>query len=469
VFARAWRGATALSNAVNDTTMTRSPLLSAAALCLAATALSAQEPRRVTLQEALRLAAANSPTMVAARQDVRVARAQERQTLGAFIPTINTSASESYTPVRIDATTGGAASAGQTTPYNQRFGLSASVDLFTGFRRGANRRAAQATTDLREATRLRQEYAVALATKQAFFNALAAAELVAVAETRLRRAGEQMNLVSEKLRLGATTRSDSLRSRVEYGNAQLALIQARADLRNTQAILGRAIGSEDLVAPVPDSTLETRLGAFDTAAIRREALSGAPSVREAEATLFSARSSLSASRAQYLPTVSASLNQSWSRALNGTLTPDPFWVSRGTDSTLNRMLFTSSRSLSVSLSYPIFNGFQRETNITTASANVTSSEARLRDARLALEANLTQSLAALDAATAKIDVARVSVAAAEEDLRMQRERYRLGTSTIVEMLTSQVSLDQAQVDLVRARYDYLVARAQIEAYVGHSL
>jgi len=52
---------------------------------------------------------------------------------------------------------------------------------------------------------------------------------------------------------------------------------------------------------------------------------------------------------------------------------------------------------------------------------------------------------------------------------MQRERYRLGTSTIVDVLTTQVSADQAQVDLVRARYDYLVARAQIEAYVGHSL
>jgi outer membrane protein TolC len=52
---------------------------------------------------------------------------------------------------------------------------------------------------------------------------------------------------------------------------------------------------------------------------------------------------------------------------------------------------------------------------------------------------------------------------------MQRERYRLGAVTIIEVLTSQGNLDQAQVDLVQARYDYLVARAQIEAVVGHSL
>ena len=51
---------------------------------------------------------------------------------------------------------------------------------------------------------------------------------------------------------------------------------------------------------------------------------------------------------------------------------------------------------------------------------------------------------------------------------MQQERYRLGTSTIVDLLTSQAALNQAQANLVQARYNYLVARAQIEALVGHA-
>lgn len=432
---------------------TRRLLPTVALLGLAASSLAAQEPRRVTLDEALRLAAQNSPTMVTARQDVRVAQWGERTALGAFLPSFSTSSSSSKSGAqRIDATTGRPVDTGSL--INESYALSANLDLFTGFRRGANRRAAQATTTLREAARLRQDYAVALSTKQAFFNALAAAELVAVAETRLRRAGEQMNLVSEKLRLGATTRSDSLRSRVEYGNAQLQLIQARADQRNTQATLGRAVGFEGVVAAVPDSTLEIRLGPLDTAALRREALAAAPTVRESEASVVSTRASLSAARAAYMPTISSSGSMSWARA------DTVLWGSKP---------LTNSWNVRISVSYPLFNGFQRESNIATADANVTSAEARLRDARLLLDANLTQSLASLEAAAAKIDIARVSVAAAEEDLRMQRERYRLGTSTIVEVLTTQVSLDQAQVDLVRARYDYLVARAQLEAYVGHSL
>ncbi len=446
--------------------------LAVAALLVAAGPARAQTPARtVTLSEALDLSERNSPAMVQARQDVRVAEAQERQAFGAFLPSLNFSANESYTPVRIDATTGGRASAGGGTPYNQSVSLNASVDLFTGFRRGAQRRSAQATTGQREAAQLRQEYAVALATKQAFFNALANAELVGVAQTRLRSAQEQLNLTSERLRLGATTRSDSLQARVQYGNAQLALITAQHELRNAQAILGRQIGVEGLVAATPDSTLEVRVQTLDTAALRREALDAAPSIREADASLAAATASRSASRAQYMPTLSASLNQRWSRALNRTFTPDPIVIrdTAGNVVSVNEMPFNGSRTLQVSMSFPIFNGFQRETNIATADANVRSAEARLRDTRLQLDQQLTQSFAALEAAAARVDIARVSVAAAEEGLRMQRERYRLGAATLVEVLTAQISLDQAQVDLVRARYDYLVARAQIEAYVGHGL
>jgi outer membrane protein len=177
-------------------------------------------------------------------------------------------------------------------------------------------------------------------------------------------------------------------------------------------------------------------------------------VRESDASLAASRAALGASRAQWMPSVSATWSQSWSRS---------------TSSIRDTIPWLGNWNVGISLSYPIFNGFQRETAIATADANVISAEARQRDARLSLDASLTQSLAALDAAGAKIDIARASLDAAEEDLRMQRERYRLGTSTIVELLTSQAALNQAQAALVQARYDYLVARAQVEALVGHAL
>jgi outer membrane protein len=63
----------------------------------------------------------------------------------------------------------------------------------------------------------------------------------------------------------------------------------------------------------------------------------------------------------------------------------------------------------------------------------------------------------------------LSVRAAEEDLRIQLERYRVGESTIVEVLTSQSALTQARAALIQARFDFRVARAQIESVIGRPL
>jgi outer membrane protein len=428
----------------------------AAAILAAAvsTMAAAQEPRPVTLDEALRLAAQAQPAMVQARQDVRRASASSREAIGAWLPnlTFNGSASQSPVGLRFNSATQTFAPAG--FPQSESYTVSSSLDLFTGLRRGAARHSAMATVDQREATLLRQEYTVALQTKQTFFDALRAAALVNVQQTRLRAADEQLRLTAERLRLGATTRSDSLRARVEYGNAQLALIQAQNDFRTAQANLGRAIQVTGLATPVYDSTIETRVANLDTASLRREAQASAPTVQEAEAGLASASASVTVARSYYMPTLSASGRYNWSSTGDSWIGNDPL---------------RPTWSIGLSLSFPIFDRFARETRSVNASADVQSAEARLRDARLAIDASLSQWFSTLEAAAARIDIGRVSVQAAEEDLRLQRERYRLGAVTIIEVLASQGNLDQAQVDLVQARYDYLVARAQIEALVGHGL
>ena len=86
-----------------------------------------------------------------------------------------------------------------------------------------------------------------------------------------------------------------------------------------------------------------------------------------------------------------------------------------------------------------------------------------------MQAELTARLAELDAARTRTEITGTSVAAATEDLRVQQERYRLGASTIVDLLTSQEALNQAEVDVVNARFDYLRAKAQIEALIGRNL
>ena len=415
--------------------------------------------RRVTLREALEDGRQNAPGMVQAQQNIRLSDMGRMQAWAAYLPSINGSGSASKSSSQRVNQFGTVTTGAPTN--NSSFGVTANLNLFTGFQRGANSRLAAATADQNAAALIAQEYATDLATKQAFFTELADEELVNVAATQVRRSQEQLKLTSEKLRLGATTRADSLSAQVDFGTQELALIQAQANARTARAILARAIGFVGSVAAVPDTMLEIRITSLDTTAVRAEAMANAPSIVEAQAAVAAARASLSASRSPLMPTLSASASQRWAGSV---LFP---WSPAAAGTTGPK--YTGTWNLGLTLSYPIFNNFQREAGIVQADANVISSEAKYRDARLLLDENLTQALAALDAAGQQIDVSRTQVAAAQENLRMQRERYRLGASTIVDMLTAEVSTNQAEVALVQARYNYLIARAQLEAYVGHSL
>jgi len=128
-----------------------------------------------------------------------------------------------------------------------------------------------------------------------------------------------------------------------------------------------------------------------------------------------------------------------------------------------------SWSARLSFSYPLFNGFSRELQMTRSAVTREATYAEAEDARRQVTAQLTQYLAALVSARTRLEIAEANRAASEEDVRVQRERYRLGAATIVDVLASQVNLDQAEVDIVQARFDFLVAKAQIEALVGREL
>lgn len=418
-------------------------------LVLVVAAPAAAQQVEVTLPDAIQRALLVQPAMVQARGDERNAGAGRRSSLGAFLPTVttNASASRSNQAFRIQ---------GDTTTYPAVYtysgGLTASVDLFAGFRRLANLRNASATLDAAGAGVVNQRFQVTLQTKQAFYNALATEELVRVAQSQVRRAQQQLQISVEKLRAGSATRSDSLRSTVDYGNARIALLQAQANLATAQANLGRQIGLDQPVRAVPDSALPALP---DTGALRATALEAAPQVEQAEAQARAARAQLWTARAQYWPT----FNVSYSNTRSGT--DDPRLPLLGN--------YKETFQWRFGISWTLFNGFTREQNQVSASVSRDVAEARAADTRRQVNAQLTQQLAALSTAYEQITIARDNLAAATEDLRVQNERYRVGAATILDLLTSQSALTQAEVNLVQTRFNYLIARAQVEAVVGRTL
>jgi outer membrane protein len=422
------------------------------ALTMAASAAAQQAPApqhlEVTLTEAIQRALEVQPGMVQARGDERNAGAARRVAYGAFLPTVSTtSGALRNSTARRDPNTDVVYPPG----YSYSVGFRASVDQFNPFRRLADRRAAGASLDATEAGVVTQRFQVTLDTKRFFYNALATEELVRVAQSQVRRAQQQLQISVEKLHAGSATRSDSLRSTVDYGNARIALLEAQANLAGAQATLGRQIGVDQPVRAVPDSTLPTLA---DTTALRAIALGSTPLVAQADAQATAARAQLFSARSQYLPSLTVTYTDN-----QNSLAPP--WRGIGA--------YKETFSWQFGLSWTLFNGFAREQQHVTASVNRDVAEARAADTRRQVNAELTLQIAALTTAHEKIDIARANVDAATEDLRVQNERYRVGAATILDLLTSQAALTQAEQNFVQVRFDYLIARAQLEALVGHEL
>jgi len=420
-------------------------------LSLGAQGVATGGARPVSLEEAIRLAQKNSPTAVQARGQIQTSDAAIRTVYGSFMPSL----SLSYGSNRQGGETffQGQLVPFRGDPWNFSRGLNSNLELFDAGRRFFNLRAAQANLSAAESNERLQQYRVALDVKQQYFNVLAARESRAAAESQLRQSDEQLKSATARVRAGVATVSDSLRSVIQVGNARLAVLTADNNLRVANANLTRLVGTPFEVT-AEDGGGDIARVSVDTVELAK-ALEDAPSVRQAKAGLTAAGASRRAAKTPYIPT----LNLSYS--LSGSRTDQSFNLTGGQYARANALRF--------SLSYPVFNGFQREENIARASVAERNAEAQLRDARLTVRQQLTQYVGALSLAQERAAIQIASVAAAEEDLRVQNQRYALGSSTLLDVLTSQSQLNSARYALIQARYDARLAKAQIEAIVGRDL
>jgi outer membrane protein TolC len=121
------------------------------------------------------------------------------------------------------------------------------------------------------------------------------------------------------------------------------------------------------------------------------------------------------------------------------------------------------------MSYPIFDGFVREQTVTFAEVASDVATVTALDTRRFVGASAVTLLNNLHVAEQSIRMARESVRFATENLRVFRLRYNAGIATILDVLTAQTSLIQAELSLVSAQFTYRSNRASLEALLGRPL
>ena len=383
---------------------------------------------------------------------VRTAQSAQRVALGAYLPSVAVNAlagrSDQSIPSAVATTSGTVTSATAQGAYGA--GVSATLDLFTGGRRGAVRRQTRAAAQAADAGLVFQGYATQLLAKEGYFEVLRGHELVRVGDDAVAVADTNLFYAKARRAAGTATPSDVLRAQLALSTARRQLLAAQDTLSSAAAALGRLVGADGLVDAEP-IVLEPTALALSDSAIVAAAVRDAPAVQQAEARVSATGAAVRAAQAQYAPTIFANGGYNWSNdgRINGALRQG--WV------------------IEIGASLPLFNGFVREDSVirTSVAADVATSTAA--DTRRLSRAESLRLMGSLRVAEQDVGLTIEAVRVATEDLRVIGSRYRAGIATMLDLLTSQQSLVQAELDLVSARFTYQVTRATLAALLGRDL
>jgi outer membrane protein len=382
---------------------------------------------------------------------VRTARSAELVAKGAYLPSVavNALAGRSDQSVTGNTVLPTAQPGSPQSAYGA--GVSASLDLFTGGRRSAVRHETSALSRAADAGLIAQRFLTRLEAQQGYLEVLRGHELVRVADEGVAVAQRSLSFAKARAEAGTATPSDVLRAELGLSQARRQWLAARDTLASGAAALGRLVGADGPVDAEPLATLNPIGLALDDSAIVRTAVHDAPSVQQAQALLTAAHASVRAAKSQYAPTIQAGGGYNWSNdgRVPGALNQG--WV------------------IQVGTSFPLFNGFIREDAVTQADVAAEVASSSSADTRRFSRAEALRLLGSLHVAEQDVTLATDAVQLAQEDLRVISVRYRAGIATILDQLTSQQNLIQAELDLVSARFTYQVTLASLEALLGREL
>lgn len=420
----------------------------------------------LTLGEAIETALGEAPDVTSARAGLSAAETGRWADWGAFLP--NASASVSFS--RSDFTTFTFVSPEgvsrrleeplESTSKGVSQGLSFGWTILDGGRRIAGLKAGARQVDAAAHRLDLTERTTVASVKRAYVEARKQERLAELAREQLEARRQDLEVTRERYRMAAVGRSDLLGAELEVEEARLALLEARDAARTARRELRLRMGLEPTsgseeagpaLAGVPDPP---DASALDPAALVRRALEENPELAALQAEAAAASANLWGARAQYLPTISVGfgLNRSESLGPEGDLFVfDP--RNRG-------------RSFSIQASWELFSGFQRREATAQASASLTQARAERTRRQLQLEKEVRDAVAGIRRRAERLEILRRRADLARQRLELAREQYRLGTFDYLQLQNATRQLSTAEEQLLRERYDYMAAWADLEERVG---
>lgn len=420
----------------------------------------------LSLEQAVEVALGESPEVNRARAGLEAAGAGRLAAWGSFLPTASAFLSlgrNEFTRTTFVGEEGVAQTLPEpleSTSKSSSQGLSFGWTLLEGGRRFPALGEA-AATDRAAGHRLSlAEREVVGTVERAYYEALQQQRLVDVAERQLQARGRDLEVARRRYEIAAVNRADVLGAEIQVGQAELALLEARRALGTARRALRVAMGmepeaaSEPALRDVEDVPRPAAAAALDPARLVGRLLDTHPEIRALDAEADAVSAGVWTARTRYLPTIdlSYSLNRSQSLGPEGNLfTFDPS---------------DRSQSLSISASWSLFDGFDRERATQQAQAEVRRVEADAQARRQALEKEVRDFVDEIRSRADRLQLLERNRELAERRLEMTREQYRLGSADYTALAQAIEQLTSAERQVITERYAFLRAWAELEQRVG---
>lgn len=407
----------------------------------------------LSLDGCVRIALADNPMAQASSEGVAAAQETVGEAWSGYYPQVGLSAgyrrweSHAFLPSGL----GGAMGAPPDTvgPTNDwGGGLVASLTLFDSGRRRAQILGAKARLGASQEELAALEQDIALTVHQAFYGLLSAEDALRVAKENLTRAEDHLRLAKERKEAGTAVQADVLRAQVEVADRRLAIVRIEHLVRTARGNLNTAMG---LPAEMPVEVLagEPKITAVDEAQLAAafdQSVHRRPELKAALNRIAGARSDVAAAKSDFGPKVKADARYGWRDA--------DFWPQ------------DEDWLVDVAVELPLFTGFSRTHRLDRANRELSREEAQARNLVLAIRQEVWTTHSRVKEAYEALEAATVLVADARESMRLTRQRYEAGTSTITDLLDAQTALARAEGVQVEARWNYLVSKAAFERAVG---
>ncbi len=417
----------------------------------------AQQARVITFDEALRIALDRNVQVKQSGNNIELSARQVFQRRMDFLPSFSMSTSGSRGSGFAQDQAGRNI---QFTSQNLNGSLSGQINLFDGFANIAALRQSLHTLQASELAYDQTRETVAFDVANNFLLYVNAGQLVVIQQENLEAQRQLLDQIEEFVNVGSRPISDLYQQQAATAQAELDVLNAErnAELGKARLIQVLQLDPRDeyeFVAPryedipvVPQDYDLQEL--FDIAFAWRDDLAAQ------EARIRAAQQGIRLAKSVYWPRVD------FGGSYRSNYSPDDF---------MKRSLFDQlegnrGNSLGFSISYSVFDGFSRSTQVQQAEVQYRNAMLDMESLRQNAALQVRQGYLEYEAARKSLEVSETQVLAAERALDASQNRYNVGAGTLVELTQAQAQYVAAVSNRVQAQYNFLFQSKLVDFFVG---